>query len=266
MKKRLLTGILGAFLTLGSLTICGEEIKTYGNDYPFYNQEPLERETVYNKVIRNLRKSKNLKDLKKRVTWETAIDFIELYPDTEEKVDYSQYEKVGNLELFSKCFEAKLNENPFDLFERRGEYRIYHHRGEEGVGFDEFPYEEQAWGALGSTLRRKYAIVRIGDKCVKKVRDSTTIKCETDYGTAKVRPSIEKIGDTQKMGVRIFVFKIPFFEIFEAKLMAEKQKVSFGKRNFYLDYSFETKDIKDGRKEYEKTEQKALVRYKIFDW
>jgi hypothetical protein len=115
--------------------------------------------------------------------------------DTSIKEDAETLKKQTVVEVFLNSFNEELHEDPF------------YHVGRD-VRADMFIYDEQAWDALGDTLRKKYRIVETIHHTAARAEEVVTLKYETDSQTKfRGRPGIERIGNKEyiifRVGIRM---------------------------------------------------------------
>ena len=178
---------------------------------------PLTMDSIYSEVIEDL-EGKDLEALRKSIKWRHVGRFMSVYGIARAYEDYAKYEDVNVLEVFSKSFEEKLRADPFYHVDRP-------------YDADKFYYREQAWHALGSTMRRKYKIARVADKALLKARAATTASYETSGGgmSIKASPGIGGI-DGDDFSLRLQVKRVLGIDSIDTKIGRNDFLASIAKR------------------------------------
>ena len=130
----------------------------------------------------------------------------------------NQIEPNANLLLLiSDNFENNIHQDPFYLF------------GNNNI--KEFPYQEQAWNALGTALRTKYKLIMEADKIIKNVQNATTLSYYSESGVFfKIRPAIEDISSLNQIRLKMALSNLDIVDKIEGKIGTQDIRIALIKQ------------------------------------
>lgn len=177
MRKKIFSALISYSLVLASSKITAQ-------DDPAENYIPDTIEKIVDRPAQN----ESEKPLKEKINEETIANSIFLYEG---------YEGIGEIRegniarVFMENYEREVkNASPLRYYESTRDLEYA----------EEIPFEREMYSALGKTLIEKYKFFREVDQGIKKLRDATTIKIESNSGVNyRLGPFINK-AETGEIG------------------------------------------------------------------